>query len=185
MEEFVRTHILHFFDPTTLLGALFYAVIFFGLALFAARLVRISVKQRSKRGSKLFPDTAEAIFAAQLFQVIVFLVAFILYAHLIPALRSLGTALLTGASVASVIVGLASQNSLGNLAAGFSIFFFHRFHVGDCFQLITPRGLATGTVEALTLGYTTLRTSENEEIMVPNSVMVNSVIIRLPPMGHE
>src|SRR5208283_5125577 len=107
------------------------------------------------------------------------------YANLIPALRSLGTALLTGASVASVIVGLASQSSLGNLIAGFSIFLFPRYHAGDHLQLNTPKGLATGTVEALTQAYTTLRTSENEEILVPNTVMVNSIIIRLPPMEHE
>jgi small conductance mechanosensitive channel len=181
MTENIRDHFPHLFDPTSLLGALVYAVFFFGLALFASRLVRISLK----RATKLFPDTAEAIFVAQLLQVIVFLVAIILYAHLIPSLRSLGTALLTGASVASLIVGLASQSSLGNVIAGFTIFLFQRFHVGDRLQMNTPKGLATGTVEALTLGYTTLRTSENEEIMVPNSVMANSIIIRLPPPGHE
>jgi small-conductance mechanosensitive channel len=181
MKEFFHNHLPHFFDPSSLFGALVYAVIFFGLALFAARIVRISFK----RGMKFFPDTAEATFVAQLLQVVVFLIAIILYAHVIPALRSLGTALLTGASVATVIVGLASQSSLGNLIAGFSIFLFHRYHVGDHLQLSTPKGVATGTVEALTLGYTTLRTAENEEILVPNSVMANSIIIRLPPMGRE
>jgi len=181
MKEFVRSHLPHFFDPTSLSGALVYAVLFFGLAFFVARLVRISLK----RATKFFPDTAEAIFVAQLIQFIVFLSAIILYAHLIPALRSLGTALLTGASVASIIVGLASQSSLGNVIAGFSIFLFQRFHIGDRLQLNTPKGLASGTVEALTLGYTTLRTSENEEIMVPNNVMANSIIIRLPSTGHE
>jgi small conductance mechanosensitive channel len=181
MKDFLSNHLLHYYDPSTLLGALVYAVIFLGLALFAARIVRISLK----RATKFIPDTAEAIFVAQLIQVIVFLVAFILYAHLIPVLRSLGTALLTGASVASVVVGLASQSSQGNMIAGLSIFLFQRFRVGDHIQLNTPKGLATGTVEALALGYATLRTYENEEILVPNNVMVNSVIIRLPPKGHK
>ena len=45
----------------------------------------------------------------------------VLYAHLIPALRSMGTALLTGVSVVSVIIGLAAQNTLGNLIAGISL----------------------------------------------------------------
>jgi len=179
--EFFRDHLTHFFDPSSLIGALVYAVFFFGLALSAARIVRISLK----RATKFFPDTAEAIFVSQLLRVLVFLVVFILYAHLIPALRSLGTALLTGASVASVIVGIASQSSIGNLIGGFSIFLFQRFHVGDRLQLNTPKGLVTGTVEMLTLGYTTLRTSENEEIMVPNNVMANSVMIRLPTMEHK
>jgi len=181
MKEFYFNYLPNFFDPSSLLGSVVYAIFFFGLALFIARIVRISLK----RATKFFPDTAEAIFAAQLLQVIVFLMAFILYAHLIPALRSLGTALLTGASVASLVVGLASQSSIGNLIAGFSIFLFQRFHVGDHLQLNTPKGLTTGKVESLTLGYTTLRNSENEEILVPNNLMANSIIIRLPPMGHE
>jgi small conductance mechanosensitive channel len=180
MMEFIRNH-LRFIDPTTLLGALVHAIIFLGLALFAARLVRISLK----RSRKFFSDTTEAIFVSQLLQVMVYIAAFILYAHLIPALRSLGTALLTGAGVASLVVGIASQSSLGNIIAGFSIFLFQRFHVGNRLQINTPKGLLTGTVETMTLGYTTLRTAENEEIVVPNNMMINSVIIRLSPKGYE
>jgi small-conductance mechanosensitive channel len=181
MMEFAHNDLLHFIDPTSLHGALVYGIIFFGLALFAARLVRVSLK----RSRKFFPDTTEAIFVSQLLQVIVYVVALILYAHLIPALRSLGTALLTGASVVSLIVGLASQSSIGNLIAGFSIFLFRRFNIGDRLQINTPKGMASGTVEAMTLGYTTLRTAENEEIMVPNNMMINSIIIRISPKGHE
>ena len=181
MLEFERNHYLHVVDPGTMLGALVYAVIFLGLAVAAARLVRISLR----RSRKFFSDTSEAIFISQLLQVLVYLAALILYAHVIPALRSLGTALLTGASVATLIVGLASQSSLGNLIAGFSIFLFRRFHVGDRLQINTPKGPAIGTVEALTLGYTTLRTAENEEIMVPNNLMVNSVVIRLSHQEQE
>ncbi len=181
MIEFARNDLLRFVDPTSLHGALVYGIIFFGLALFVARLIRISLK----RSKKFFPDTTEAIFVSQLFQVIVYIVALILYAHLIPALRSLGTALLTGASVVSLIVGLASQTSIGNLIAGFSIFLFRRFNIGDRLQINTPRGMVTGTVEAMTLGYTTLRTAENEEIIVPNNMMINSVVIRILPKEHK
>ena len=50
--------------------------------------------------------------------------ALILYALIVPALRSVGTALLTGFSVGAVVLGLAAQNTLGNLIAGFSILRF-------------------------------------------------------------
>ncbi len=181
MMEFAYSDLLHYVDPTSLHGAFVYGIVFLGLALFAARLVRISLK----RSRRFFPNTAEAIFVSQLLQFVVYVVALILYAHLIPALRSLGTALLTGASVVSLIVGLASQTSIGNLIAGFSIFLFRRFKVGDRLQINTPKGLATGTVEAMNLGYATLRTAENEEIMVPNSLMINSIIIRISPKGND
>jgi small-conductance mechanosensitive channel len=49
--------------------------------------------------------------------------------------------------------------------------------VGDVVQVNTPKGLTTGTVEVLALGSTRLRDAEDDEIIVPNSVMVSSVIV--------
>jgi small-conductance mechanosensitive channel len=121
-------------------------------------------------------------FVVQFLRVVIFLIALILYAHLIPALRAMGTALLAGVSVASVVVGLAAQNTLSNLVAGFSLLLYRPFHVGDSVQLATPRGVSIGTVTSLSLGYTVLTDSDNHEIIVPNSVMVTQVIIRL---AHE
>ena len=106
-----------------------------------------------------------------------FAVAFILYLHFIPPLQAFATALLAGVSVVSIVLGLAAQNTLGNLIAGFSLVLYHPFHVGDVAQLNTPKGLTTGTVAALALGYTRLRGTEGDEIIVPNSVMVSSVIV--------
>ena len=63
------------------------------------------------------------------------------------------------------------------MIAGFSLVLYHPFHVGDVVQLNTPKGLTTGTVESLALGYTRLRDAEGAAIIVPNSVMVSSVII--------
>jgi small-conductance mechanosensitive channel len=54
---------------------------------------------------------------------------------------------------------------------------YHPFEVGDVVQLTTPKGLTTGTVEALALGYTRLRDAEGAAIIVPNNVMVSSVIV--------
>jgi small-conductance mechanosensitive channel len=50
--------------------------------------------------------------------------------------------------------------------------------VGDQVQLNTPKGLATGTIQALTLGYTVLISSAGEQIIVPNSVMAGVVLIK-------
>ena len=57
-----------------------------------------------------------------------------------------GTALLAGVSVASIVVGLAAQNTLSNLVAGFSLLLYRPFHIGDRVQLGTPRGASIGTV---------------------------------------
>jgi small-conductance mechanosensitive channel len=165
-----------FFNPATVAGALLYAVLFFGLALLGARLARLILN----RSVTYVHDPMAFNFIIQLVQVMIFILAIILYAQLVPALRSLGTALLASVSVVSIILGLAAQSTLGNLIAGVALLLYRPFQVGDQIQLNTPKGLLTGNVDALTLGYTILRDSADEQIIVPNSVMMSVVIIRLP-----
>jgi small-conductance mechanosensitive channel len=107
------------------------------------------------------------------------LASFLIYAHLIPELRALGTALLAGVSVVSVVLGLAAQSTLGNLVAGVSLVLYRPVRVGDSVQLNSPKGLITATVERVSLGYTVLRDADSSEIIVPNSVMAGSVVIRI------
>ena len=103
--------------------------------------------------------------------------AFILYAHLIPELRSLATALLTGVSVVSILIGIAAQSTLGNLVAGLSLVFYRASRIGDSVRLPVPAGVETGTIEDLNLGYTVIRTGDNKQIPVPNSVMATQAMI--------
>jgi small-conductance mechanosensitive channel len=110
---------------------------------------------------------------------------FILYAHLVPELRSLGTALLTGASVASILIGIAAQSTLGNMVAGLSLLLYRPFAIGDSIRLTVAPGVEkAGIVEDLTLGYTLIRTPEDKQIIVPNSVMVSQAIIKETSKGN-
>jgi len=104
--------------------------------------------------------------------------ALILYAYLIPELRSLGTALLTGASVVSVVIGMAAQSTLGNLVAGVSLLLYRPFRIGDSVRLTVPAGVEMGTIEDLNLGYTVIETEEKNQIVVPNRVMESQAIIK-------
>jgi len=94
-------------------------------------------------------------------------------------LRSLGTALLTGASIASVVIGLAAQSTLGNLVAGVAITLYRPFRLGDRLQVAAPTGTETGNVETLSLGYTTLRTDDGRFVVLPNSIAASQVTINL------
>lgn len=91
----------------------------------------------------------------------------------------LGTALPAGVSVASIIVGLAAQNTLGNLVSGVSLLLYRPFRVGDSLQIGASTGLEIGEVERMTLGYTILKTPDGRRIIVPNSAMINQAPIRL------
>jgi small conductance mechanosensitive channel len=166
-------------DPNTLLGALYYLAIFLLLAILGARLLYLAVARLLARDRQGMIDRTVASFLSQLGQVGIYLVALIIYAHLIPALHSLGTALLTGVSVASIVVGLAAQSTLGNLIAGISLLLYRPFRLGDQVQVNAPGGKETGVIERLTLGYTVLRTGDNRQVIVPNSTMASQVTINL------
>src|SRR5262249_54928238 len=118
-------------------------------------------------------------FLTQLSQALVYISSLVLYAHLVPVLRQVGTALLTGVSIASVVIGLAAQNTLGNVIAGFSLLLYRPFRIGDRLQVASPSGLATGTVESLSLGYTMIRTEDGRKVIVPNSTMATQVTVNL------
>jgi small-conductance mechanosensitive channel len=91
----------------------------------------------------------------------------------------MGTALLAGASVASVVIGLAAQSTLGNLVAGIAITIYRPFRLGDTLQVATPTGTDIGTVELISLGYTTLRAAAGHLIVLPNSSAASQVVINL------
>ena len=169
---------LDFLNPKTLLGSIVWALFFLFLAIVISLVIRRWSKSLSARAELLHLDPTAIGFISQLLQVATFLIAGILYAHLVPALRSFGTALLASASVVSIILGLAAQSTLGNIIAGVALLLYHPFRLGDKIQIGAPTGVETGTVNAFTLGHTILRTSDGREILVPNNVVINSVIIK-------
>ena len=178
MPAFFR-NLADFFNPATLPGAIVYALVFLLAASLLSRLVHLVMK----RGMKRVSDPTGMGFVDQLLQVLIFVFVGIAYAQLVPALRALGTAVLAGVSIASIVIGLAAQSTLGNLIAGFAILFYHPFRVGDWVQLTTPRGMVKARIETIMLGYTLLRDEQEDQVIVPNSVMASSVLIRTTPPG--
>ncbi len=169
--------LLSFISPGSLIGALAYLVLFVIVALVLSRLLRTAVHASMTRAGHL--DRTTISFLQQMLTALIWVAMLILYAHLIPVLRSLGTALLAGASVASVVIGLAAQSTLGNLVAGVSITIYRPFRLGDTLQVAAPTGTEIGVVELISLGYTTLRAPAGHLIVVPNSVAASQVTINL------
>ena len=146
--------VLHHLHPDAPVGALIYLLLFVVVALVLSRVVRVAM--RSAMAHQTHLDRTTVSFLQQMCVAAIWVSMLILYAHLIPVLRSLGTALLTGASIASVVIGLAAQSTLGNLVTGISILIYRPFRLGDLLQISGPTGPEIGTVEALSLGYTIL-----------------------------
>jgi small conductance mechanosensitive channel len=168
---------LSFFRPDSLIGALFYLVLFILIALVLSRALRAAVQAAMTRQGQI--DRTTMSFLQQFGSALIWVIMLILYAHLIPMLRAMGTALLAGASVASVVIGLAAQSTLGNLVAGVSITIYKPFRLGDTLQVATPTGTEVGIVERISLGYTTLRSPDGRFVVLPNSVAASQVTINL------
>ncbi len=157
---------LQLHNPGSPLGAVVYFVVFLFTAWAVNRGLRFTVQRAVQRDKFGVFDKTATPFLLQLMRIAIFVVFLAMYAHLVPALRSLGTALLAGVSVASVVIGLAAQNTLGNLVAGIAILIYRPFQVGDRVQVTAPTGVETGIVDSLTLGYTILVTGDNRRVVV-------------------
>jgi small conductance mechanosensitive channel len=168
---------LSYVKPDTILGALAYLLIFILVALLLSRTLRAAVHAAMTRKGHI--DRTTISFLQQFGTAVIWVVIFILYAHLIPVLRSMGTALLAGASVASVVIGLAAQSTLGNLVAGVSITIYRPFRLGDTLQVTTPSGADIGVVDLISLGYTTLRAPDGHMIVLPNAIAASQVTVNL------
>ncbi len=104
-------------------------------------------------------------------------------AGLLVALRVAGIqahTLALGGAFTAVILGLAAQQTLGNLFAGTVLLSARPFRVGERVRLQGGplAGQLEGTVSSLGLLYTTFATGE-DSIMVPNSVVLNVAVLPL------
>src|SRR3954470_9951950 len=102
---------------------------------------------------------------------------------LLVALRIAGVRprdLAVGGAFTAVVFGLAAQQTLGNLFAGTVLLSARPFRVGDRvrFQGGPLAGRVEGIVSSLGLLYTVLSDGE-DEIMVPNSVVLNVAVVPL------
>lgn len=174
--------LLKLLSPDSLLGAVVYLLLFVVLALILSRVLRLALGSAMARHAA-HVDRTSVSFLQQIGGAAVWVLMLILYAHLIPPLRAMGTALLAGASVASVVIGLAAQSTLGNLVAGVAITLYRPFRLGDKLLVTAPSGTETGNVELISLGYTTLRTEDGRYVVLPNSVAASQVTVNLTHFG--
>ncbi|MCY9873707.1 mechanosensitive ion channel family protein [Vibrio barjaei] len=80
--------------------------------------------------------------------------------------------ILTGFGIAGVIIGFALQDTLSNFAAGMMLLIYRPFDVGD----FVFAGGVDGKVSHMSLVNTTIRTFDNQIIIVPNSKIWGDVI---------
>jgi len=80
-----------------------------------------------------------------------------------------------------IIFSLGSSAMIGNMIAGYSITYRRAFRIGDRIRVNEH----VGDVVEMRLLVTRIRTPKNEEIIVPNSVILNSSVVNYSVLARE
>ena len=94
---------------------------------------------------------------------------------IIAALSQLGintTSLVALLGAAGLAIGLSLQSSLSNFASGVMLIIFRPFTKGD----FVEAGGATGVIDSISIFTTTMTTTDNKEIIVPNGAILGGNI---------
>lgn len=100
---------------------------------------------------------------------------FLLVAVALAVLNILGvetTSLVAAIGAIGLAIGLALQGTLSNFAAGMMLVVLRPFNVNDSIEA----GGLTGIVEEISIFTTTLRTSDNRLVVVPNSTFIANAV---------
>jgi small conductance mechanosensitive channel len=90
----------------------------------------------------------------------------------IPQVRAVAGAVLASSAVLALVIGFASQRVIGNAVAGIMIAFTQPLRLGDDVEIDDARGV----VQEIGLNYTWLRTSDDNQIAVPNERLASQTI---------
>jgi small conductance mechanosensitive channel len=90
----------------------------------------------------------------------------------IPQVRAVAGGLLASSAVIGIVVGFASQRTLGNFVAGLLIAFTQPVRLGDGVVVEDTEG----TVEEIGLIYTFVRTENGDRLVIPNEKLASDTI---------
>jgi small-conductance mechanosensitive channel len=90
----------------------------------------------------------------------------------IPQVRAVAGGLLASSAVVGIVVGFASQRTLGNFVAGLLIAFTQPVRLGDDVVVEDTRGV----VEEIGLIYTFVRMEDGDRLVIPNEKLASDTI---------
>jgi small-conductance mechanosensitive channel len=103
---------------------------------------------------------------------VILVVGFFSALLVIPQVRAIAGGLLASSAVLGLIVGFASQRTIGNFVAGLLIAITQPVRLGD---RVTYAG-ESGVIEDIGLTYTFIRTTDDARLVVPNEKLASDTI---------
>jgi len=187
--RFAALHLLDYFvSPLRIVGAgilgyipnLIFIVVVILVTRYALKFTKLffsGVEAGTIKLSGFEPEWAKPTYKIVRFVMIVF--AVIISYPYIPGSES---AAFKGMSIfIGVIFSLGSSSTMSNIIAGYVMTYRRAFRTGDRVKI----GDFTGDVIEMRLQVTHLRTVKNEEIIVPNSLILNSHVINYSSLARD
>lgn len=99
----------------------------------------------------------------------------------IPQVRAVAGGILASSAVVGIVIGFASQRTIGNFVAGLLIAFTQPIRLGDRVQVENT----LGAVEEIGLTYTFIRTDEGARLVIPNEKLASDTILNSTIVSRE
>lgn len=141
------------------------------LVRFVNKIFRRTIDAMTEAGNE---NVTLISFARYVVLVLIYFAGAIVVVSSIPGATSTLNTLLASGGILAVIVSLAAQDTLANIAGGVMILFFKPFVLGDYVRYVDAG--VSGTIEEITLRHTAIRTAENKRLIVPNGKINDGVI---------
>ena len=123
----------------------------------------------------------DAEWARPTFQIVRILIVLLALVIAYPYLPGSGSAAFQGLSIfAGLMLSLGASSAMASIIAGYTVTYRRAFRVGDRITV----GEYTGEVTDVRLMVTHLRTTKNEEIVVPNSVVLQSHVVNYSKLAR-
>jgi small-conductance mechanosensitive channel len=162
------------------LPKLLFLVVLAVVARFALRMLRLYFGAL-ERGSVSLPNF-EPEWSLATYKIIRVVVIGIALVMAYPYLPGAGSEALQGLSVfAGLLISLGASSSVANVIAGYITTFGRVLRIGDLIKV----GEVMGVVTQIRLLTVRVRTIRNEEVTIPNSVMVGSNVINYTSLSKE
>jgi small conductance mechanosensitive channel len=113
--------------------------------------------------------------------VAVFFVGILSALLVIPQVRAVAGGLLASSAVLGIVIGFASQRTIGNSVAGLLIAFSQPIRLGDRVEIDDQIGI----VEEIGLTYTFIRTDEGSRLVIPNEKLASDTILNSTIVSRE
>jgi small-conductance mechanosensitive channel len=148
------------------------ALVALAMIVAAAIVAKIVDRQIARRALAPEAATRYRVLRRTIFALIVF-VGVMSALLVIPQVRAVAATVLASSAVVGLVIGFASQRTIGNFVAGIMIAFTQPLRLGDEVEVAGVKGV----VEEISLTYTWIRTRDNDRLVVPNEKLASDTIL--------